>query len=45
MTSLNFIEFKYPNYKQLYSPFTENLSIVDMLFNIGIEESKKLILI
>jgi hypothetical protein len=35
--------FIHPIYKQLTDPFEENLSILDSLFNIGAEETRKLL--
>lgn len=34
--------FKHPHYKQLYGPFIENMSIIDLLFNEG-ENSAKIL--
>ena len=31
---------KYEEYKQLYQPFIKNLSIVDLIFNIGNDAKK-----
>ena len=41
---IDFISFQYPVYEQMYDPFQDNLCIVDMLFNIGPDDSRKLIL-
>lgn len=40
---LTWQNFQHPVYTQQFVPFYENLSIVDMLFNVGIDESKKLL--
>ena len=39
--NLKLHEFKLQKYKQRFDPFIPDLSICDMLFNIGIEESKR----
>ena len=36
-------EFKHPVYPQRFGDFIPNLSIVDMLFNIGVERTKKIL--
>ncbi len=41
---LIFQDFKYPEYKQLHGNFIGHLSVIDLLFNCGAEESRKLIL-
>jgi len=38
-----FLEFTHPVYQQMSAPFTPHLSIVDMLMNIGPQESSKVI--
>ncbi|MFN3550196.1 MAG: WbqC family protein [Endomicrobiia bacterium] len=38
-----FQEYTTPNYPQLYGEFIANLSIIDMIFNIGKDETLKLI--
>lgn len=40
---LTWQSFNHPVYTQQFSPFYENLSIIDMLFNIGISESQKML--
>ncbi len=37
-------EFAHPEYRQLYGEFIPNLTILDALFNIGPEETRKLLL-
>lgn len=36
-------EFEHPVYPQRFGEFISNLSILDMLFNVGIDESKKIL--
>ena len=36
-------QYNHPIYKQIYKPFTPNLSIVDLLFNNGFKKCKNLI--
>ena len=36
-------EFDHPKYNQLYNNFLPYMGIIDALFNIGIEETSKLI--
>jgi hypothetical protein len=38
-----FQDFHCPVYPQINGPFVPNLSIIDMLFNVGIEETKRLL--
>ena len=40
---VNYNEFKHPVYKQLYGNFICNLSIIDLLLNCGISNTKKFI--
>ncbi|MCO4798661.1 MAG: WbqC family protein [Colwelliaceae bacterium] len=40
---LSYQDFKHPIYNQLYGDFISHLSIVDMLFNCGFEQSAELI--
>lgn len=40
---LDYQDFMHPNYPQLYGEFVSHLSILDMLFNCGFEESAQLI--
>ena len=35
--------YMHPEYNQLYKPFTSHLSIIDLLFNEGLENSLKII--
>lgn len=35
--------FKYPNYEQLWGEFIPNLSVLDVMFNLGSDELKKII--
>lgn len=39
-----FQEYKHPVYPQLWQDFIENLSIIDLLFNVGKEKTKKIIM-
>jgi len=41
---INFIthQYNHPIYKQVYEPFTSNLSILDLFFNVGFKKSKYL---
>lgn len=39
--NLRYQKFKSPTYKQLYGDFIPNLSVLDMIFNIGPDESIK----
>jgi hypothetical protein len=41
--SVSFLQFPHPEYRQLSKPFVPYLSIVDMLMNIGPEESAAMI--
>jgi len=38
-----YLQFPHPEYRQLAKPFVSHLSIVDMLMNIGPEESAAMI--
>lgn len=38
-----FMKFNYPTYEQQFDNFLPNLSIIDALFNIGSDESRKLL--
>ena len=37
---LEFMEYNYPEYPQLYPPYDPQVSILDLLFNTGLEASK-----
>jgi len=39
---IKFHEFKHPIYKQLYEPFIEEMSAIDLLFNYG-KKAKKIL--
>ena len=41
--SLIYTDFTYPQYPQLWKNFEKNLSILDLLFNCGYQESAKII--
>lgn len=41
---LAYQNFKHPRYRQLYGPFVENLSVIDLLFNEGPKSIKMLAL-
>lgn len=41
---LSYTNFKHPVYQQLYGEFESNLFILDVLFNLGFEETSKLLL-
>lgn len=41
---LSYIKYSYPEYKQLYGDFDHFVSVLDVLFNCGKEESRNLIL-
>ncbi|WP_052507151.1 WbqC family protein [Desulfonatronovibrio magnus] len=38
--SLRYLKFKHPDYPQIWGKFKSNLSIVDMLFNCGLDSRK-----
>lgn len=40
---LQYAKFVHPRYPQLWSEFIENLSVLDLLFNCGYEQSERLI--
>ncbi|KAF0135222.1 MAG: hypothetical protein FD145_48 [Candidatus Saganbacteria bacterium] len=39
-----YADFKHPSYKQLHEPFMPNMSVIDLLFNLGSEKSREIIL-
>lgn len=38
-----FREMKHPIYKQLFKPFIPNMSVIDIIFNLGAEKSREII--
>ncbi|NQT30407.1 MAG: WbqC family protein [Candidatus Saganbacteria bacterium] len=38
-----YVDFKHPVYKQQYEPFLANMSLIDLLFNYGSEQSSEII--
>ena len=41
---LSYSNFKHPVYSQLYGEFESNLSVIDALFNLGFEDTRKLLI-
>ena len=41
---LSYTNFKHPVYSQLYGEFESNLSVIDALFNLGFEDTRKLLI-
>jgi len=41
---LTYTDFEHPEYNQLWGDFIPNLSVLDLLFNHGFEESRKILL-
>ena len=42
--TLMYQDFYHPTYRQLFEPFIPSMSIIDVLFNMGNEDSRKIIL-
>jgi WbqC-like protein len=42
--SVRFQHYKHPTYPQLHGPFVPNMGALDLLFNVGAEEGRRLIL-
>ena len=40
---LEYMQYNYPDYPQLYPPFESKVSIIDLLFNTGVEAIKFII--